>query len=288
MNLVEHATEQSMGTNYGDVVQTKDFVSHVKKYPSVSIQEAHYDTGPYKNNLDYPAETENILVKTHCTGYCMDCDRINYIRNSMTLKRWWQTCPKSTNWDRKKKNERKGDKPYNKNSIRRAVIAIRNPLDIVQARFKEDAMEKGIPYKTSGLHDWCAALTKKRKGVKEIKNFLKNPFLRKTGFDFNSVPCLPEFLRIYWWYENVLDMTAKRHSTHIVMYETMKRSVRATAQGILAFSNLAKSPTGGFIFTGSSDASLWTEDDAAKIGAFMTLIGKGRSRSFDELFVKYF
>jgi len=61
-----------MGTNYGDAVDTNRGLVR-DMYPSDSVNGV--PNGPYKYGIDKPLPPTgagNVLVKTHCSGYCID------------------------------------------------------------------------------------------------------------------------------------------------------------------------------------------------------------------------
>lgn len=292
MNLVEQSTLLSMGTNYGEVMQTSNMKFHYTTYPSESIQEEWFDTGPFKNNVDFPMSPENVLVKTYCTGYCLfeeDCSRINYVRNMMNLKRWWQSCSKSRSYDPDRKKKVAGEKAYNKNQVRDVVIVYRNPVDMVTSRYKEYTVGKREwAFNPNGLYKYCAMVDEERGKVKEIKNYLKRRFIRLGPVDVATIPCYTEFLRIFWFYENVLALTANRQNKHFLAYDRLKTRYRKYAPPLLDFIGLKENKKGEKLFSGDGiDPQFFTPEDLEKINALYLLISKDRSRSWD-LFQTYF
>lgn len=300
LEIAESMSRTSMATNYGELVVTKDYVRHFETYKSESIQEEHYKTGPFKNNIDYPVHKDTVLVKTHCTGYCLgdkkDCHRIDYIRNSMSAIRWRHSCSKPRSFDPERKQHTMGEQRYLSNVIQKGIIAYRNPMQIVISRFKEyheQTLGNGMAFDTAGLHDWCELIDVQRRRTKEIKRRInKDPLMLASGFHnkdiYTQVPCYTEFIRILKWYDNAIDLAEKKLKESLFQPYERLGVLKRTLDTLERFTGLRKEKNSQVVFTGTTEEyDLFTPEDKTQIKAFIEILGTN-SKSYKKYFSSYF
>lgn len=291
INAVEHATHQSMATNYGHIVRTFDLTQHTARYPSESIQQKHYKTGPWKNNVDFPATSSKVLVKTHCTGHCLfgdTCTRIGYIRNAMNMQQFAKSCAKSTSYNPDRDLPVKGEKPYKTNRIGgKSVILTRNPIAIVTNRFKEYATKKGINYDAISFYDWCDMIDSHYRQIKEIQSFRRSQVTKLL--DMEGIPCYTEFLRIAIWYHRAMEYTSSAvgHERYVISYESFRDNPSEEMDGLLKYVGLTKVPSAELKFTGGKDDFCYTKSEIDNIGRLMKGLSKTDSEEWT-LFGQYF
>jgi len=273
---VEQATQLSMGTNYGNIMETRKRQSYVNTYTSVLVQKDWYKSGPYKNNVDYDIGSSEILVKTFCTGYCLpqhkqwgDCTRTGYIRSLVKLGHFWTACAKSRSYKPNRKKQSKGMKAYWKNRVKKVVVVLRDPLNMVKARFIQLTRETGMKPSMVNFLAYCEDIDKRWGNVKEIKAKKKLGWL---NLEHHGIPCYPEFFRIVVWYRNTYQIASKRESI-VVRYEDLYDKPDKNIGKILEFAGLTRVWTKALFGMRTPVAGAWfSDEETEKIGKFMHIL----------------
>jgi len=278
INAIEAATGVSMGTNYGHKMQTLDFKVHMNKFPSMHISEDLYrrgPRGPFWNNVDRPPSTGSVIVNTHCTGYCLTsdddtgrCGRSGYIRTLIPSKRFYMSCYRSKSFDPARKPKTSGIQPYWRAKVKKVIVIVRNPFDMIASRF----------YK-SGEKDfgaYCAFINERWGKMREIRTAKET---KLKDIDADSIPCYPEFFRIFHWYNNAYTIAKKKESIMVrfedlqkVNKKNAKDDVKKNMNRILDFAGLEKMQWFRqflFIHDKVAHSTMWTPEQRVAVKDFM-------------------
>jgi len=289
INFVERATFKSMATNYGDRVQTKDMKMHRNKYESKLLQKRWYSSGPYVNNMDFAVpDTSDVLVKTYCTGHCLHmdngdlCDRIPYSRSLVNLDKFWQTCAGGTSYKPGRKPEVKRAKPYWRNRVRKVILVVRNPLEIVVNRWRVYMRDQGDKVSETNFRNYCPKIDAHYWNSKEIKTAFRS---RQLKDHVDGVLCVTEFFRIMKWYTQAFAVAEKRNPM-VIYREDYVENAQRTTTAVLKYIGLKQT---NYRLPNVNEAArlYYTDEEKQKIGAFMEVMGKGDSPAWKS-FSRYF
>jgi hypothetical protein len=294
MISMEFATQSSMGTNYGNQMFTKRREMHVNKYPSVLLQKSSYKHGPFKNNIDYDIKSNSVLVRTHCTGYCFihnqetgTCSRIGYIRSLMDVAKFSDACAKGSSYKPTRKNKKvKGTKSYWAKKVKKVVVLVRNPLDILISRYDNHMRKQGMKPSKVDFYGFCDGYNKHWGKVKEIRKAVRT--LRRLNLPWEDTPCAPEFFRIYVWYNNVYQI-AKEKEHIVVRFEDLVTDVEKNMNRIVDFAGLKVENPKGFLRMTDDVHTFWvTDEERAKILSFMKALAAKNPSMMNAYFDGYF
>jgi len=288
ITIVERATFKSMATNYGNVVQGRDMERYTNQDKSELLQRRWYGSGPFKNNKDFPADTDQVLVKTYCTGHCLHagngyCDRKSYSRALMSLNPFWTSCAGGVSYNLGRKQGLQRAKPYWKESVKKVVIVVRNPMEIVTTRWRIHMRDNEKLVSEANFRAYCPEIDDHYIKYKEMKLIIRNKWIKPHH---EGVPCFTEFLRIMMWYENALEISSKKEKM-IVYYEDLVDDLDKTANSILNYVGMQKQSSGGFRIVNTTPLLYFTTEENQKIATFMRAIGRNTSPACD-LFDRYF
>lgn len=215
--------------------------------PCISVRPDLTD-GPFVHNtkLDLPS---SILTKTHCAGYCGDCDPHTYMETVDSFETGCLTGEQNMNGDAVKIT-------YDSSVPTKAVHLIRDPFDNIVARLHlavERRKQLGwseeqlAQYNNSkeGLHAWCDYIN--TKFAKEtFKSDLISPAVKELMKD---VPCHADFFRYAQWHNLAIEMTDRMNlPMHYLHYEDYNRDYNKTVADLFSFLDLeAVSEPIGFI-----------------------------------------
>lgn len=291
MNMIERATGKSMGTNYGNTVQTQNMKSYTNVHVSTWLQKEWYKEGAFINNIDYLADTSEVYVKTHCTGYCLYekdsgfCTRIPYIRSLIDINKFWIGCARGNIYLPPRPITRAWNKKYQKNRVRKALVLVRNPLEIVVSRFLEYARANdGVPQSRKGLIQFCEKIDKLYRNVKETKNMRRKPWVKDH---IDGVPCYTEFYRIFEWHKHTW-VLAKNRKNIRKYREDFKNNLIGTAEDILNFAGLSRMEGREILPVNDEVNIMFTDEEKQKISQFMQAVGKNSSPMWKQYFARYF
>jgi len=289
INFVERATFKSMATNYGDKHQTRDMQLHNNVKKSVLLQKRWYRQGPYKNNVDFPADTEEVLVKTYCTGYCLHtenggfCDRIPYSRELVDLGRFWETCAAGTNYQPGRKPEVKRARPYWKNRVKKVILVVRNPLEIVINQWRVHMRDIGEKVSETNFRNYCPLVDAHYLNNKEVKTAFRQKWIKNH---IDGVLCVTEFFRIMTWYTNAFDVAYKR--TPLIIYrEDYVKNSQKTTNAVLKYAKLTQTNFNGLPNVNTAARLYYTDAEKEKIGTFLEAVAKDKSPAW-RAFSRYF
>jgi len=291
INMIERATGQSMATNYGDVLQTKNRQVHKRVYESTWLQKEWYKEGAFVNNVEMPADTDEVYVKTFCTGYCLYepgsgwCSRIPYVRGLPSLGKFWTECsrgdinlpPRTKRWN----------KTYWKNRVKKVLVLVRNPLEIVASRFLVYARDNaGIKRARTGLLPFCEEVDRRYGNMKEMVHVKRSKWI-KPYLENVDVPCWTEFYRIFIWYAHTYTIASRREKL-VRYYEDFVNDRVKTAEEILKFAGLSRMEGREILPIGDDVNIMFTDEEKENISKFMQAIGKFQSDMWGRYFKRYF
>jgi hypothetical protein len=294
INMIERATQKSMATNYGSTVQTRDMGSVTNVYVSQWLQKVWYKEGVFINNIDYPADTPQVYVRTFCTGHCLYdpdsgfCPRIPYVRQLLDVGRFWEECARGDIY--LPPRTRKWNKTYWRNRVKKVLVLVRNPMEIVASRFMVYARHNGLhKARVAGLLPWCEMVDNLYKDVKEVQKMTARRNMREIVVDGvpEGIPCWTEFFRIYYWYANAWEIADGRESM-VKYYEDFINDPIGTATDILDYAGLTRVEGKEIRPIGDQVNMMFTDEEKEKISVFMQALGRGESPMWPEYFARYF
>lgn len=302
INIVERATGNSMATNYGHEIQTADGKVHRDMYDSVYLQTHHYPKGPFINNNDLPADTSNILVKTHCTAHCLYdrmrngyCSRIPYIRDLKDDALFTRACAAGVSYKHDREKAIKGTRQtVDSNDVKKTILVARHPLAIVTSRFHDYAKQRGYSEKDANaetFREFCKEVDGVYEDVKEVSQMLRKTFVKPLE---DGIPCITEFLRIMIWYDKALKVVEKKDYI-LINFEEFIYNLDATSNEVLDFAGFEKVDDKPWFFDVAArqqhqkDMYHWFSfEELEKIGEFMEASGKFHSPAWEKIFKHYF
>lgn len=277
INFVERGTFTSMGTNYGDVLQGKDMQQHNAVYKSELVQKRWYSSGPFKNNVDFdlPAEYGDVLVKTYCTGHCLHmengkfCSRIPYSRSLVNTDKFWSKCAGGSSYDPKRRPAVKGAKPYWRNRIKKVIVVVRNPLELVTNRWRDHMRTNGDLVSEVNFRNYCPWVDARYKTTKEIKTAFRKRWIKPH---VDGVLCVTEFWRIAGWYSKAFAIARNRNPLIIYREEYVKDKQKTTTD---VLNYIGMKQTNDKLPNVNTGARLYfTGDEVAAIGNFINVVSK--------------
>mmetsp|Transcript_3561 Transcript_3561/g.4550 ORF Transcript_3561/g.4550 Transcript_3561/m.4550 type:complete len:386 (+) Transcript_3561:52-1209(+) len=294
MNLVEHATEQSMATNYGNVLTTGDFKKLKDDRKADKIDEACWREGPFKNNVDLPADSRNVLVKTHCGSYCMKkngvrCGKKDRMRSFLQPRLFSKACAVGLKYS-VRKGRSKRSKGYTKHSgIPKMVLLVRNPVAMVGARMAENKGIKVHELNRKQFLDYCKEIDDDRVTKRELDRIL-GKFL-KDPEKADGVPCISEFFRIGVWYNRIIaNVISFNGKGDVVFWEDLYSDVDNEGQDLLNYLGLER--VSGKSWMMDEDAKMHNElligllskEEYDKVMTFVEAVSHS---AWERLFVRY-
>lgn len=231
--LLRRVSNSTMGTNYGSEHLGADG-------NSVMIHEI-YPNGPFRTSHKYPLPKNFVLTKTHCLGYCVNCQPVAYVVSSKEFERG---CRTGTMYATHGFDEAdKHDVRYNSDIVHKAVHLLRDPFDNIVSRFhlgfnkrkktlnpKHDSWLYEHPQNINGFRTWCTGLDHDYRKDKD-KYFAKDVLEA-----FHKVPCHSEFFRYVHWHNNALTVIADLElPVHTIFYEDYGSDYKGTLGGIMEF-----------------------------------------------------
>lgn len=207
MKSVEYATGESMATMYGDQVYNQHFKLVTATTRPRWLNQKQFPEGPYLSNDVLPPPTaEKVLVKTHCGGFCthdgpLRCRKEHeYFEGLDSVKTFSDMCISG------KKRGPFTNESYSKRATVGVVAVIRDPVELVLARFQDYAAKGKYEYTTSGLYKYCAWNDRFFDGVSDMEAMRENAWM-KPYFkeEVTPPPCYSEFFRVLRWQANAVD-----------------------------------------------------------------------------------
>jgi len=289
INMIEKATSKSMATNYGQTVQRRDTKSYTNVYVSQWLQREYIREGVFVNNIDYPADTHAVYLKTFCTGYCLYdpdsgfCPRIPFIRSLLDTGRFLTECARGDIY--LPPRTRRWNKVYWHKQVRKVLVLVRNPMELVASRFLVYAKVNGIRKARAGLLPYCEMIDNMYKDIKEVKQMTS--MARMKRYLVPGIPCWTEFFRIYHWYANVWSIVGRKE-TLVTYYEDFTDDLEGTALDILDFADLTRVEGRKIRPIGDQVKIMFSDEEKEKISVFMQALGRFSSPMWPDYFARYF
>jgi hypothetical protein len=290
INMIERLTSKSMATNYGATVQTRDMASHTNVYTSEWLQKSWWKEGVFINNRDYPADTPEVYVKTHCTGYCLYeegsgfCMREPYVRDLVKKQAFWEDCARGDVY--LPPRTRRWNKTYWKRKVFKVLVLVRNPMELVTSRYLKYARVNGSKFGRVGLLPYCQMIDTLYGDMKEFYKITTKKRM-KEHFKKGTIPCYTEFFRIYYWYHNVYYI-ASRREVMVKYYEDFINDPEGTALDILDYGGLERVEGKEIIPIGDKVEVWFTDEEKERIADFMQSLGRFKRLMWPEYFARYF
>ena len=234
-------TERLVGTNYNLAPRP-----HPDHFPRNNPQ------GPFLLPAALPQEkqqqpsllhipllpTTNLLTKTHCTAYCVDCPPQNFA--NLSVQAFAKGC--RTVKERNQTTLALSHSVYPASWVTKAVHLIRNPFDNLVARMHlslRDGNQTGredSPATRQTLLAWCQETADAYKD-----DFFNASFLDKDVQEIlQTLPCPLEWYRWVQWHNLAIQTTQQllKIQVHYVHYETYTTNFNQTVATLLEFLNL--------------------------------------------------
>ena len=221
INNIEGMTETTTATNYG-----RDLPK-----PLMPVR-TNWTSGPYLHKTnDYKLPPNYILSKSHCGGYCMDCQPSQYVFS--TAEDFELACRTGTSSN--------ATVTYDASIPRKAVHSIRNPFDNLVARMhlaikrskkllgrKDDTTKANLEYSSNGFKEWCQYLDTKHAIDEEAVPMLKR---------YSDLPCRVEWYRYARWHQLAFEATALEMElpVYYLYFENYTVAWNATVSNLLEF-----------------------------------------------------
>mmetsp|Transcript_16973 Transcript_16973/g.21157 ORF Transcript_16973/g.21157 Transcript_16973/m.21157 type:complete len:402 (+) Transcript_16973:90-1295(+) len=239
IRILQDYTGYSMGTNYGDLMDTnRGFIT--KFYESIPIYPDR-PNGPYKYRYDKPLPTSgNVLVRTHCSGYCVDYDTASCTFRDYTipltdLDYFFKTCATGTRFTQPR--GRLELVRYDQWRVKKMMVLMRNPADLVLAKFISfmEFNPKTYPVNERGLQAWCDDYDN-RHGSKQLRNYYSSEALKLVNTDGFYAMCEAELWRITRFYNQVFKLVEfLKDDVHPVYFEDYETDLETTITGMMDF-----------------------------------------------------
>jgi hypothetical protein len=263
MTCVEHTSNFSTASNYGDEVTKKGDYS-LPIYP-------RYPEGPFWEGLSGKLGAirllpdQYVLVKTHCGSRCIKCPPSDYVE---TFDSFLDACRLSTG--RIAPDGTKQDYLYPPERVKKAIHLIRNPYHNFVARFhleRKNAVAKGKedwlkvhPSDATGFQVWCQELDDMFK-KEEYETFEHDMVTR-----LRDTPCHGEVFKFIQWHNLAFQLTEKLGiDTLVVFYEEYATNFNQTLDTILDFLELSQADTPRSFSAGHEYAEYYTSSDKRRI-----------------------
>lgn len=227
IKTLQTASGMTTATNEGNVFINSANEEYVlDTYPSVPIY-ADRPNGPFLFS-DLPVPSELIVTNTHCGGTCTDCPVDDFV---IASDDFYMSCARAAIFDPANKDpaQRVRSVQYNPKLATRAVHLLRNPFDVVVARFhreyrrraQEDdfAFTAAFPYNRDGFSAWCASVSEdldpKRVSTRHTSG---SDELEDRDYVFaeaqETVPCFSEFYKYVQWHNHAARVLANYNGNH--------------------------------------------------------------------------
>lgn len=260
LEMIERGSNLSMATNYGDNLADMEGNEYEAAYDASIIDETLFPNGPFFHNVDLPHTSKTLVVKTYCGGTCLpeidlNCTENEYIVEATVFKEFSRACRTGRSFRKEKKviegarvngeaaivevKERRRTPPYNlNNNLKKAVITVRNPFEIVASRFREYAKHDDEYFQSmfnkKGLYKWCAETDQRNMQIDHFHKYESKMFFVKM---VSRVPCWTEFYRVTKWYNNACKLV-KAMDNHILYFEDIDNNLEPTYRGLMNYIGL--------------------------------------------------
>ena len=221
--------------------------------------------GPYLRSFNMSLPTANILTKTHCAGYCVDCRPSNFVIPS---EKFFLRACLSTNHG---VDDTRSGSAYSSSMVSRVVHLFRNPFDNIVARMHLTARNRpedhGGGWRQSfgnsrqGLHAWCHYLDEK---LDHGRDFLKSDFVNDDIKQLmKNVPCHLEWYRWTQWHNHAIEaIHMLQVPVFYLYYEDYSTAYNKTVSNLLEFLELPAAGKPGVFHSGKVYRSFYSEDEA--------------------------
>lgn len=231
--------------------------------PLTPVRPEFTQNGPFLHSPNKPLPSAYVLTKTHCAGYCMQCQL------SWRVDAFEQACltgQKSVDGETIKTT-------YSKSIPKKAVHIIRNPFDnlvgrqhlAMKKRQRRGSVEEVFPSSKEGMQSWCEFLDSQPSQREIDSNFMDDGMLKR----YQDLPCLSEWYRYIQWNNLAIQVTQRLQlPVHVMYYEDYSDNYAATVKDLFRFLELPIVQQPLEFIPGKSYASFFDRKDA-KLAARM-------------------
>ena len=219
--------------------------------------------GPFIQNLaplDMPSSY--ILTKTHCAGYCDDCEPQDFVETSGSFQEGCRTVAKRI---------KSGGEPvralYSAEIPRKAVHLIRNPFDNLIARLHLTVKKKK---QLGWTEEQLAAFSNSRDGYLKWCQFADQAVSNETTFIssdikelFQNLPCAADWYRYVQWHNLAIEATQRLQlPIYVLYYENYTENFDKTVDDLFHFLELHKVNNPVPFIAGKTYQNFFSEDEA--------------------------
>ncbi len=237
LHLTREASNTTTATNYG-------LEGEIKDEPSIPVFNSSVN-GPYWELIPGRVTSlppKYLLTKTHCGGFCSDCNPKNYIESSRSFQIMCQSGKRGIITDSGPTTELV---TYDSSIPKKAIHILRHPLDNVVARFhliqkreaerKNKAFTHKFPYNGTGFINWCDEQDKGYDLSQPQYRWIDEALWDKLA----AVPCRQEFFRYIQWHNEAFTTSrALGLPTLIMYYDDYKNDFDLALKRLLTFLEL--------------------------------------------------
>ncbi|GKY99029.1 hypothetical protein MPSEU_000858600 [Mayamaea pseudoterrestris] len=235
--------------------------------------------GPFIHDLNL-AVPPVVLTKTHCAGYCDDC---NLSRSILTLESFERGCGSG----KKRTGHKFANSFYPLTVPKKFVHLIRDPIDNIVSRMHHGVMrrreflgwssEQLLMYSHSreGIHQWC--------------KLVDDGFWDETGIQagwipdatrdlMKGTPCAADFFRYTQWHNMAIELMSKLGlPTHTLHYEEYAKNFESTTETLFEFLNLEKSAQSSDFVKGKTYRDLFGPSEIESIQLLVQAVATEQS-----------
>jgi hypothetical protein len=213
--------------------------------------------GPFLRSPDKKLPPAYIMTKTHCGGYCMQCQL------SWQLDAFEEACLTG----QKNVDGKATATTYSKNIPKKAVHIIRNPFDnlvgrhhlAMKKRRRQGSAEEIFPSSREGMQSWCEFLDAKPSQREIDSNVMDDAMMER----YKGLPCLSEWYRYIQWHNLAIKVTRRLQlPVHFMYYEDYSNDYAATVDNLFGFLELSIVQEGVEFFSGKTYSSFFDRKDA--------------------------
>jgi len=256
---VERITNTSTAVNYPGEVDVR-----VRARPDI-------EKGPFVHNVSLGVPTTTWLTKSHCTGYCDDCD---WKTSFSTLETFEARCGA----DRPQGGV---DVRYSSSEVSKVVHLFRDPFDNIVARMHHGLMRRKkflgwsddrlAPFNDTrqGLLSWCAYVDENFWGdhaQRTVPDQVSHTVLALV----KDVPCHSDFYRYGQWHSNAINLSQKlKVPTHLLYYEDYASRYNETVSDLFGFLGLPMVNEPAPFILGKTYGDFFTMSDRLAVQRFI-------------------
>ena len=210
-----------------------------------------------------------VLTKTHCSGYCENCDATDLDEFEYHCLVRTRTITPGKAYERL---------PYSRKLVKKTIHLFRDPFDNLVARMHlgidrrrvvkqwSDQRLSAFSNTPQGMKAWC----------KEVDGVFRGDFneiMESMGVPveiYQDLPCNTDWYRYVMWHNRAVELIARWNvPNHVVYYEDYTLRYNDTVSGIMDFLGLEPVHANHPFFSGKTYRSLYDDETGRRAAAFV-------------------